>query len=126
MKKLFLLFVTCSLFSTLRSQTVNNIPLREIQAEYVEMTVIPKAFSSKKNILIDYGQVTGFSLAPKEAALRDSDGKYIDFASPMEALNFIAKNGFELITAFSPPTENSTWRIYLLRNKNFKARAVGE
>ena len=96
---LSLLSLFCFNFS-LPAQSVNGIPLKEINEEYLQVTPKDiKATSRKVHLLIDFGQETK-RLRDTELLLLDSSGNRMVFNSETEALNFLYKNGYELIESY--------------------------
>ena len=85
----------------MKSQTVNDIPLREIDVEYVQIVGTSKPISPKLDIQIDFGQRTKFFTPAKEAILKDENGMTIDFDSMIDALNFMHQNGFDFENAYT-------------------------
>ena len=116
MKKFFLPLITL-LFSTVAfSQTVNDIPLKEIDVEYVQIVGTSKLLSTKLTIEIDFGQRTKFFSAGKETIVKDENGQKMEFNSMIDALNFMTKNGFEFVNAYAITVSNQNVYHYLLRN----------
>jgi hypothetical protein len=120
MKKLLASVLLIYLFQLRSSaQTINNVPLKDIDVEYIEIVGTPAVFSNKLTIELDFGQENKF-WSNKEYELRDADGKRIKFNSMIDALNFMGKNGYELIMPYIvPSTTSSNGSIYhyLLRRK---------
>lgn len=123
MKKSFTAFSLFLFFHLLSfGQTINNVPLKEIDVEYIEIVGTPTVFSTKFTIELDFGQANKF-WSNKEYDLRDADGKRIKFNSMIDALNFMGKNGYELITPYIVPGTNSSSGSvyhYLLRRKKLQ------
>jgi hypothetical protein len=118
MKKVLSAFVLALLFhSASHAQTINDVPLKDIDVEYIEIVGTPVAFTSKLSIDLDFGQENKF-WSNKEYQLKDAEGKKIKFNSMIDALNFMAKNGYELIMPYivSNPSSQSVYH-YLLRKK---------
>ncbi len=117
MKKLllFVIIFVCNL--TIKAQTVNDIPLKDIDVEYVRIVGTSKLLTTKLTIELDFGQRTKFFSSGKETIVKDEDGKAIDFNSMVDALNFMSKNGFEFVTAYAISVGNQNVYHYLLRNK---------
>ncbi len=91
---------------TLKAQTVNDIPLKDIDVEYVQIVGTSKLLSTKLTIQIDFGQHTKFFSSRNETIVRDENGKAIDFNSMIDALNFMSQNGFEFVNAYAISTGN--------------------
>ena len=117
MRKLCFVLV-CGLFFQLCSfsQTINDIPLKDIDVEYIEILGTPKAFSTKLNIELDFGQENKV-WSNREYQLKNAEGKKIEFNSMIDALNFMAKNGYELIMPYIVTESSKSVYHYLLRKK---------
>ncbi|QLE00709.1 hypothetical protein HX109_03705 [Galbibacter sp. BG1] len=92
----FLLFVflfTVSIYSSY-AQTVNGVPIHEINEEYVQIVGTSKFMSSKVTIEIDFGQRTKLLGSYKETTIVDENEKRVDFNSMVDALNFMTEHGY--------------------------------
>ncbi len=120
MKKLLLsaAILVCGL--TAKSQTVNDIPIKDIDVEYVQIVGTSKLLSTRLIIQIDFGQRTKV-FSTKETIVRDTDGKAVEFNSMIDALNFMSQNGYEFVNAYAITIGNSNVYHYLLRNKTRKS-----
>lgn len=108
-----LFFISASAFS----QTVNNIPIKDINAEYIQIKGAPgEAFNNNIRILIDFGQATR-ALTSKEEIVRDVDGKKMKFNSMIDALNFMSANGYEFVQAYGVSISNKEIEHYYLMRK---------
>lgn len=112
------LFIITLGLSNVYSQTVNDIPLKDIDVEYVQIVGTSKLMSTKLTIQIDFGQRTKFFSAGKETILKDEQGKALDFNSMIDALNFMAQNGFEFVNAYTITVSNQNVYHYILKRKN--------
>jgi len=120
MKKLLSSFAFIFLFQCRSfAQTINDIPLKDVDVEYIEIVGSTKAFSTKLNIELDFGQENKF-WSNKEYQLKNAEGKKIEFNSMIDALNFMAKNGYELIMPYIVTVSNQSVYHYLLRKKKDK------
>ena len=117
MKKVILSIMVLVGISTLKAQTVNDIPIKDIDVEYVQIVGTSKFLSTKLNIQIDFGQRTKFFSSGRETIVKDVDGKSLDFNSMIDALNFMSKNGFDFVNAYAITISNQNVYHYLLRNK---------
>jgi len=115
MEKL-LLFWGINLFclSNLFSQTVNDIPIKDIDVEYVQIVGTSKLFSNKLTIEIDFGQENKI-FSDKDTRVRDANGKNMVFNSMIDALNFMTKNGYGFVQAYAFNVSNQNVYHYLLR-----------
>ncbi len=117
MKKIILFAATFFLFNLCaQSQTVNDIPIKDLDVEYVQIVGTSKFLSTKLNIELDFGQQNKF-WTNKEYQVKDSEGKKIDFNSIIDALNFMTRNGFEFVQAYAFNVSNQNVYHYLLRKK---------
>jgi len=99
MKKNFLILTIAIIgFNYLQSQTVNGIPLEQIDVDYVQIVGTSKSLSNKVTIDIDFGQHDKF-FKSKDTQIIDENGKKLIFNSMIDALNFMSKNGYEFIDA---------------------------
>lgn len=105
-------------FSNVYSQTVNDIPLKDIDVEYVQIVGTSKMLSTKLIIQIDFGQRTKIFSARKETILKDELGKALDFNSMIDALNFMDQNGFEFVNAYTITVGNQNVYHYIMKKKN--------
>ena len=118
MKKTLLILLISLLISSFGfSQTVNGVPLKDINAEYVQIMGAPVLLKNKLRILIDFGQFSR-SLSTKDQVIVDSEGKRMQFNSMIEALNFMSANGYEFVQAYGVSiSNNEIEHYYLLRKK---------
>ena len=99
MRKLFLILTLTILgFNYSHSQSVNNIPLKDIDVDYVQIVGTSKVMSNKVTIEIDFGQHDKL-FKSKDTQMLDENGKKIKFNSMIDALNFMSDNGYEFIDA---------------------------
>lgn len=121
MKRILLSSLVLVFSLTIKAQTVNDIPLKDIDVEYVQIVGTSKLLSTKLTIQIDFGQRTKFFSSGKETIVKDTDGKAVDFNSMIDALNFMSKNGYEFVNAYAITVGNQNVYHYLLRNKKSKS-----
>jgi ABC-type sulfate transport system substrate-binding protein len=111
-----LLFLVLPSFSF--SQTVNNIAIKDIDVEYIEFYALRKAFGgSTRYLYIDYGQQTSVEIfaRPDESKVKDDNGNEIRFNSEIDCLNFMVKNGYELISNNERISGDSSYPVFLMR-----------
>jgi hypothetical protein len=118
MKKASLLTIFVMTFgiSTIYAQTVNDIPIKEIDVEFVQIVGTSKLFSNKLTIEIDFGQENKF-WSQKDTQVKDADGKKMVFNSMIDALNFMSKIGYNFINAHAITIGNQNVYHYLLQKK---------
>lgn len=118
MKTHFLFFIL-TIFISLSSfcQTVNDIPIRDIDAEYIEIKGAPgEVFGRNIRVLIDFGQARR-RISVKDQIIRDVDGKKMNFNSMIDALNFMSSNGYEFVQAYGVSISNKEIEHYYLLRK---------
>lgn len=118
MKKLFTAtFIGLLITVISKAQTVNDIPLKDIDVEYVEIVGTSRLLSTKLTIEIDFGQENKLFSSDKDTRVKDVDGRNMIFNSMIDALNFMTKNGYEFVQAYAVTTSNQNIYHYLLRKK---------
>ncbi len=114
---LYSLLLILSIKTISHSQTASDKPLSEIDVEYIE--VIPDVYSSFKTkhlLLVDYGQ--GFNRTfRKDCVLKDDKGEVMLFNSPMHAINYICRFGYEVINVIKRDSDLNGDRYLLKRIK---------
>lgn len=80
MKKIITITFCFVLFgiSNVFSQTVNDIPIKDIDVEYIQIVESYKAFSSKLTVEVDFGQENKLFSA-KTTEIKGKDGKRVEF-----------------------------------------------
>jgi len=119
MKKLIVstaLAVCCFGVSSVKAQTVNNVRLSELKAEYIELRAIGRAFTDKIIISLEYGQkVIDLSL---NTFVKDDNRKNLEFNSALDGVNKIKNYGYELFQVYTTQEGNKTAdKIYVLKRK---------
>ena len=117
MKKFLIVILLFSSISVY-TQTVNDTPVSEIDAEYVRIVGTSKLLSNKVQIELEFGQKVKFFTTGKETFIKDEKGKNIEFNSMVDALNFLGKYGYEFLTAYAININNQNVYHYLMRKKN--------
>ncbi len=116
MLKQMLLFLILSISTTVFSQTVNDVPISEIDVEYVRIVGTGKLLSTKVTIQIDFGQRNKI-FKTKDTQVKDENGKLTSFNSMIDALNFMSKNGYDFVTAYTLTIGNQNVYHYLLKKR---------
>lgn len=114
MKPLFILFLVIS--NNTFAQSIDGVPLKDLDVEYIEIQI---TVTNGHKIWFSYGdEETTFvsSNRPSYNTLKDDNGNMIVLSSRIGALNFLAKNGFELIE--SNADADSGYQYYILRRKD--------
>jgi hypothetical protein len=104
------------IFSTAQSQTVDGVPLSEINVNFIEFNPVGKLFSTKVRIRVDFGQDRSRGRI-NDSQITDSDGKAIEFNSLVDALNFFDQLGYEFLESNRSHSENIDVNQYLLKRK---------
>jgi hypothetical protein len=114
------IFTTLMLaYNYLSAQTVNDVPLKDIDVDYVQIIGTPKLLGNKLTIQIDFGQENKLFKA-RDTQLKDSTGKTLTLNSMIDALNFMSKNGYEFVFAYATQVainSNTFTNYYLLKRK---------
>ena len=120
------LLLLCSF--CINAQEVNKIHIKKISAKYIKVEYQPKNLLTKSYLIIDYGQIPTNTFGKerrKLGSLMDNDEEII-FKSDIEALNFLAENGYKFIESHQDIKTNvydeinSVSRKFILENLNYK------
>ena len=116
--KTLLLALAATIFfhAVTNAQTVNGVPLKDLDVEYVQIVGETVLFSNKITVALDFGQENK-TWGNKEFQLKDVNGKKIQFNSMIDALNFMTRQGFEFVQAYAMNTSSQGIYHYLLRKK---------
>ena len=122
MKKL-IIFLSILIFKSSYSQTLNGIPIQQLDVKYIEIVGTAKLLKLYDiSIYVDYGQIGNLkdSFGGK-GALLGSDGKPMSFNGMMDAVNFFSNYGYELSFAYpvSVPNSGSVYH-YIMYKKDAK------
>ena len=102
-----------------KAQTVNGTPLKDVNAKYMQLIVTQKLMSVKVIVLLDFGQKTKFFSNDKEKKIQDNEGNTIQFMGVIDAVNFMAENGYDLRHVYTKDIGNTNRTYYLLENTNY-------
>lgn len=116
MKKVITILAIALAISTSYSQTVNDIPISEIDVEYIQIVGMERVLSNKITVSIDFGQENKL-FSTKSMQIKDEDGKPVVFNSMIDSLNFLSNNGYEFVNAYVLTTNNQNVYHYVLRKK---------
>ena len=101
-----------------QSQTVNDIPLKDIDVNYVEIVGTSRVLSTKLTVEIDFGQENKLFSSDKDTRIKDANGKNMIFNSMIDALNFMTTNGYEFVQAYAVIVSNQNVYHYLLKKRS--------
>ncbi|MBF4494645.1 hypothetical protein IR010_19050 [Flavobacterium sp. MR2016-29] len=117
MKKILLALVLMFSLSSF-GQTINEIPIKDLDVQYLQIVGTSKMLSSKLTIAIDIGQRTKlFSSNTDTTLLKDENGEGLIFNSMIDALNFMSANGYDFVTANILTVGGQNVYHYLMRKK---------
>ena len=87
---------------------------------HVSITVLPRLLSNKINVEVDFGGDTKFF---SDTRMKDDEGKAVKFNSVADILNYMSRQGWELITSQVTFNTNSQkiWVILMRRKENLIA-----
>lgn len=123
MKKILLLIIALAPFVT-RAQSSETRYAKGQSAEgkitakeqYCMVLATEKTFSNKVNITVDYGQATKlFSF--KDERMKDETGKVMSFNSVIDALNYMASQGWTFVNAYALSVGGSNVLHYVLKRQ---------
>lgn len=116
MKKLALTFGL--LFGSLSfAQTVNDVPIKDINVDYIQIIGTGRGLSTKMNIRLDFGQETKSISFKNGLKIKDEKGNTIKFNSMIDALNFMSSNGYEFQFAYTSKENDDDALYYILKKR---------
>ncbi|MEX1192977.1 MAG: hypothetical protein WEA99_13495 [Brumimicrobium sp.] len=114
LKLICVIFVVLS--SNTNAQSINGTPLKELDIEYIELKV---SVHVNHQIIVSYDDQSETAVSnkkPKFNSLKDEEGNIIVLSTRIAALNFFAKNGFELVESYT--TESPSFQYFILKKKD--------
>lgn len=117
MKKLFILvsIMVLFVFSGYAEVVVNGVDINKEDITFCQLVAKSKLLSTKISITVDYGQKK--KLLGKAQKIRGGDGKPKSFYSVIDALNFMAKNGWEHVDSYFLSSGKSHVLHFLFKKK---------
>ena len=88
--------------------------------QYAEVVATPRLLSTKVTIDIDYGEERSIW---KDNRLRTDEGKLKKFNTVVDALNFMGKEGWQLVNAFPYVTGNTQVYHYVFKRSILTSEA---
>ena len=119
MKKIYLaLLVFLPFLVSAQTDSTKIVRHSIAEEEYCMIIATGKIFSNKVSIEVDYGQKTTFFGAADARSIKDEEGKLKSFNSVIDALNFMAKQGWVFVDAY-PLSEGGQGKVlnYIMRRK---------
>lgn len=116
MKKLLLTFcLSAFLLGSGHSQTVNDVPLSEIDVDYIQIIGTDRMMSNRVTVRLDFGQLNRVWV--RDTVIRDGNGNLVVFNSMIDALNFMSRHGYDFVQALINNSDSSSEYIYILKKK---------
>jgi hypothetical protein len=122
MKKVLVIALLALASATTFGQTVNGVPLKDIDVEYVEIVGTGRFLSTKVTIEIDFGQSQSI-WNNKSTELKDVNGKDLKLNSMVDALNFMVANNYQFVTSYAITHGGANVYHFLLRKINHQKEA---
>ena len=117
MNKIFLAILTFYLVGivTAKAQIIaGGINVNGLDIQYMELIGVNRS-TSEASVWIDFGQ--NYDASKSSEFLKPiSDHEGVRFTSVVEALNYIYKNGWELVNVYIPSP--NAYRHYVLKRRN--------
>ena len=115
-QNLLILLIHFAILNTAGAQSIDDVPLKEINAQYVKLRAEVVPFKNKISVSIDYGQSNAM-VNVKSNLLNDESGKPMAFNSMIDALNFFMNHNYELFEVYTLSTDMSSTAHYILKRK---------
>lgn len=90
--------------------------------QYAEVIATPRLLSAKVTIDIDYGEERSIW---KDNRIKDQEGRVKKFNTTVDALNYMGKEGWQLINAF-PYVSGNTYVYHYVFKKSFPKTEVAQ
>lgn len=118
MKKysLFVLIVFVFMGVKVQAQSINNVPIKDIENRYIEIVASFGRGTVMNSFVIDLGQ-TNRVFSARDIQLRDQNGMLLKFTSIVDLLNYFAKNGYELTNTYTLAGNQYECHYVLKRNR---------
>lgn len=119
------LLVSALAVTNLFAQTANDVPLKEINIEYIQISGVTSGFSKKRTIEVEFGKNHDL-WDKKEVKIKDENGEEVEFPTMIDALNFFSKNGYDFVTnsvVVNNPSINTRY-IIMRKRENQPTAAV--
>ena len=114
MRNIITTVLLAAVFSlSLAAQTINDKPIKDVDAEYMQIVGIQNLMSTKVTVEVDFGEM----LSGKDLKVKDAAGKTIKFNSMIDALNFFSKNGYDFVEAYGFTDGDVKTYLYLMKKR---------
>lgn len=111
---LFFAFAMMLSFGALAQTGAGKTKPKEV---YCMVLATQRIFSSKVKIVVDYGQEVKY-WSFKDQSMKDDEGNIKNFNSVVDALNYMAGQGWEMVNAY--PVSDSSGQVvlsYIMKKK---------
>lgn len=110
---LFLLILLLPIFCNAQTALTDSTKAKEV---YCMVIATGKLFSNKVSIQVDYGQVTSWWKGNHGDVIKNDKGEVLNFNSVIDALNYMASQGWIFVNAYSL-SEGTSGKVlnYVLR-----------
>ncbi len=116
MKKILVLFASIFIaFTTYAQKNLTELSKDKAKEEYCMILATEKFLSTKVTVEVDFGQE--WSFWKDKRGLRDENGKKIVFNSVIDALNYMASEGWEFVNAYVLTVSGQNVYHYVMRRK---------
>ncbi len=114
MKKLFFLIIV--LLGSFEGFSQNDTATVE---QYCQVVATPRLLSTKVTVEMDFGDLRNIW---KDNRLKDTEGRLVKFNTVIDALNYMGKEGWQLVNAFPVyNTQNTQVYHYIFKKRFSKA-----
>jgi hypothetical protein len=91
--------------------------------QYCEVVATPRLLSNRVTIDVDYGEERSVW---KDNRIKEDNGRAKKFNSVIDALNYMARDGWKLVNAFPVSTSNNTFVYHYVFRKLFLKSETGD
>lgn len=111
MKRIIVMLLALAPFVCKAQSDTTNLKPKE---QYCMVLATARMLSTKVNITVDFGQETKL-FAFKDQRMKDEEGKVINFNSVIDALNYMATQGWVFVNAYAITVSGQNVLHYVLR-----------
>jgi|AP45_3_1055517.scaffolds.fasta_scaffold80578_1 hypothetical protein len=116
MRKIILITTLLLIAFIGKAQTINGVPVKDIDVDYMAIVSVNKFMSTKVNVRLEFGQRTKMFAQKKTAYLLDENGKTITFLSHIDAINYFSQHGYSVHSTYAVAVGNTAHHYALLIN----------
>ena len=119
MKKIIILSVLLTVaMLSVNAQTINDIPIQDIDVEFVQIVGTAKMMNPNKvTIAVNFGQENKVFSGKDDGIIKDETGNKVVFFTMIDALNFMSTNGYDFVDAYTVTIGQSNVYHYLLKKE---------